>query len=212
MQANNVYSTNMTAKANTVNIRAPKGGYHHGDLRSALIETGLKLLEQGSAETLSLREIAREIGVSATAIYRHFPDKDSLLSALAAEGMSKLAREQKAAAGKAGGKEGFTEMGRAYVRFAMKNPALFRLIYSSLPAAADPDCVNPEESPGWLLRQSITELAGPNATPVQRHAAILRAWSLVHGLSMLILSGQITPKDADQLINEVVSVDSLKLK
>ena len=200
----------MNANDNTVNISSPKGGYHHGDLRVALITTGLKKLEEGSAESLSLREIAREIGVSATAIYRHFPDKDSLLSALASEGMAQLAREQKAA-GKAGGKEGFAERGRAYVRFAMNNPALFRLVFSSLPAAADPNCANPEDSPGWLLRQSITELAGPKASDAQRKAGVLRAWALVHGLAMLILSGQIAPKDIDQLINEVVSVDSLKL-
>ena len=200
----------MTANDNTVNIRSPKGGYHHGDLRVALIATGLKKLEESSAESLSLREIAREIGVSATAIYRHFPDKDSLLSALAAEGLAQLAREQKAA-GKAGGKEGFAEMGRAYVRFAIRNPALFRLIYSSLPSAADPANASPENTPGLLLRQSITELAGPGATDAQYRAALLRAWSLVHGLAMLILSGQIARKDIDQLINEVVSVDSLKL-
>ncbi|WP_373008658.1 TetR/AcrR family transcriptional regulator [Hyphomonas sp.] len=200
----------MNANDNTVNIRSPRGGYHHGDLRVALIATGLKKLEEGSAESLSLREIAREIGVSATAIYRHFPDKDSLLSALADEGLAQLAREQKVA-GKAGGKEGFTEMGRAYVRFAMNNPALFRLVYSSLPAAADPSCPNPEDSPGWLLRQSISDLAGPTASDAQRKAGVLRAWALVHGLAMLILSGQIAPKDIDQLINEVVSVDSLKL-
>jgi len=200
----------MNANDNSVNIRSPKGGYHHGDLRVALITTGLKKLEEGSAESLSLREIAREIGVSATAIYRHFPDKDSLLSALAAEGMAQLAREQKAA-GKAGGKEGFAETGRAYVRFAMNNPALFRLVFSSLPAAADPNCANPEDSPGGLLRQSISDLAGPKASDAQRKAGVLRAWALVHGLAMLILSGQIAPKDIDQLINEVVSVDSLKL-
>ena len=200
----------MNANDNTVNIRSPKGGYHHGDLRVALITTGLKKLEEGSAESLSLREIAREIGVSATAIYRHFPDKESLLSALAAEGMAQLAREQKTA-GKAGGKEGFAEMGRAYVRFAMNNPALSRLVFSSLPAAGDPNCANPEDSPGGLLRQSITELAGPKASDAQRKAGVLRAWALVHGLAMLILSGQIAPKDIDQLINEVVSVDSLKL-
>ena len=201
----------MNANGSTVNIRSPKGGYHHGDLRVALIETGLRRLEQGSAESLSLREIARDIGVSATAIYRHFPDKDSLLAALAAEGMTKLAREQKAAAGGMGGKAGFTEMGRAYVRFAIRNPALFRLIYSSLPSAADPANASPENTPGLLLRQSITELAGPGATDAQYRAALLRAWSLVHGLAMLILSGQIARKDIDQLINEVVSVDSLKL-
>ncbi|KCZ93808.1 TetR/AcrR family transcriptional regulator [Hyphomonas johnsonii] len=200
----------MTSKGNTVNINTPKGAYHHGDLRSALIETGLKRLEQGSAESLSLRDIAREIGVSATAIYRHFPDKDSLLAALAAEGLAKLAREQKAA-GMAGGKQGFAEMGRAYVRFAMRHPALFRLIYSSLPPTTDPACQNPEESPGWLLRQTVSDLAGPTASDAQRRTGVLRAWALVHGLAMLMLSGQIAAKDADKLIDEVISVDSLKL-
>lgn len=200
----------MNANDNTVNMSSAKGGYHHGDLRVALIGTGLRRLEQGSAESLSLREIARDIGVSATAIYRHFPDKDSLLAALAAEGLAKLAREQKAA-GTAGGKQGFTQMGRAYVRFAMNNPALFRLIYSSLPAAADPNCVNPDESPGWLLRQTVAQLAGPGASEAQRRTGVLRAWALVHGLAMLILSGQIAARDVDRMIDEVISVDSLKL-
>ncbi len=65
----------MTYNDNSVNIKS----YHHGDLRSALVEEGLRLLAASDAEHLSLREIARNAGVSATAVYRHFPDKEALL-------------------------------------------------------------------------------------------------------------------------------------
>ena len=68
-------------------LKSPARAYHHGDLRSALVAAGLKALEQGDAADLSLRQIAREVGVSATAVYRHFPDKQALLGALAEEGI-----------------------------------------------------------------------------------------------------------------------------
>src|SRR6476469_1040818 len=94
--------------------------YHHGDLRRALIDAGLELLESRDAEALSLREVARSVGVSATAVYRHFPDKNALLDALAAEGLGRLAAAQhKAADASGGGEAGFAATGAAYVRFAL---------------------------------------------------------------------------------------------
>ena len=81
----------MTANDNTVNIKNRTGRYHHGDLRSALIEEGMAELASKAPEDVSLREIARRAGVSATAVYRHFPDKAALLSALCEEGSRKLA-------------------------------------------------------------------------------------------------------------------------
>ena len=66
-----------------------KKTYHHGDLHAALIEAGLKLLGEREADTLGLREVARAVGVSATAVYRHFPDKGALLSAMAREGLAR---------------------------------------------------------------------------------------------------------------------------
>ena len=74
----------------------PKKAYHHGDLRSALVEAGLRLLEARTADDLSLREVARAVGVSATAVYRHFPDKGALMAALAGEGLARLAEAQHA--------------------------------------------------------------------------------------------------------------------
>ena len=100
----------MTNKDNTVNIPAAKVGnlvskkpYHHGDLHGALLEAGLRLLQTRKADDLALREVARDVGVSATAIYRHFPDKGALLSALAQEGLDRLAQAQRQATSAAGG-------------------------------------------------------------------------------------------------------------
>jgi AcrR family transcriptional regulator len=206
----NVYTGNMATNDNSVNIESAKRGYHHGDLRSALLATGMRLLEASDAEHLSLREIARETGVSATAVYRHFPDKSVLLSALAAEGMAKLGQEQ-ADAGKIGGAEGFAASGRAYVHFALANPALFRLIFSYMPSDVGIDHRAPEGSAGWMLQKGVAEVMGPAATSDNQFVGMLRAWSLVHGLSMLILDKQIDQATGVSLIDHVVSADSINL-
>jgi AcrR family transcriptional regulator len=181
-----------------------KRAYHHGDLRSALIEAGMRLIEFSDADQLSLREVAREVGVSAAAVYRHFPDKGAFLVALAAEGLDRLGAAQTQAAVDAGhGPEGFNASGRTYVRFALKHPALFRMIMSHTPAAdhfaADADDVS---SPMRLLRSSVAALAPEGATPEQHRQTALRAWSRVHGLAMLMLDGQIAAEEA--LIDSVI--------
>jgi AcrR family transcriptional regulator len=194
----------MPRDANTVNIETPKRGYHHGDLRVALIETGMRLIEFSDADQLSLRQVAREVGVSAAAVYRHFPDKDALLSALAHEGLDRLGAAQRQAAADAGyGAQGFNASGQTYVRFALKHPALFRMIMSHTPQidhfAADADDVS---SPMRWLRSSVAALAPKDATPEQLRSAALRSWSKVHGLAMLMLDGQIGADD--DLIDSVI--------
>jgi AcrR family transcriptional regulator len=190
----------MTANSNTVNIE--KRGYHHGDLRAALLVEGLRLLAERNAEDLSLREVARGVGVSATSVYRHFPDKDALMAALAQEGLTQLAQAQKAAANEAGGgNAGFAATGRAYVRFALANPALFRLIFASPGRWKDETAGEPEAM--TLLRANAAAEIG--ADPDTRAARVnaIHAWSLVHGLAMLMLDRQI-PVD-ETLIDEVIA-------
>lgn len=192
----------MSNNANSVNMKS----YHHGGLREAALEEGLKLLRVRGAEGVSLREIARNAGVSATALYRHFPDKTALLKALAGAGFTQLGAEQ-ARASKQGG---FTAVGQAYVRFALANPALFRLMFATLPAEAHPEIEGPEGSAAALLHDGIAELM-PGASRQARFAAMLRAWSLVHGLSMLILDGQVDRKTAEVMIGQIIGEDSLNL-
>ncbi|WP_026166791.1 TetR/AcrR family transcriptional regulator [Novosphingobium nitrogenifigens] len=183
----------MSDHANAVNIA--KRPYHHGDLRSALIAQGLRLLAERDAETLSLREVARAAGVSATSVYRHFPDKEALLTALAHEGLVQLGEAQKAADRAAGGGEaGFAATGRAYVHFALANPALFRLIFASPALAASDVEERRGTEAGALLQVHAAQLAAREGGEVEIHA--LRSWALVHGLAMLMLDGQIGPDEA----------------
>lgn len=163
--------------------------YHHGDLRAALLAEALRLVEQGGAEAMALREVARGVGVSATAVYRHFPDKRALLEALAAEGVRRLGEAQAAAAaGTDGLVAAFHATGRAYVRFALANPGLFRLTFTH-PGIAIPDPTN--DAAASLLHDHATALA--KGDPRRARAIALQAWALVHGLAMLMLDGRVPP-------------------
>jgi AcrR family transcriptional regulator len=178
-----------------------KKPYHYGGLRDALIAEGLRLLTERDAESLSLREIARSVGVSATSVYRHFPDKEALMTALALEGLAQLGTAQREAAEAVGGGEaGFKETGRAYVRFALANPALFRLIFASPALAPARTGGNVESEATTLLQANAARIASRDGGQADVHA--LQAWALVHGLAMLMLDGQV-PMD-DDLIERAI--------
>jgi AcrR family transcriptional regulator len=194
----------MARNGNSVNIGSSGERYHHGDLRAALIEEGLKRLKDGPAEGLSLREIARSVGVSATAVYRHFPDKASLLGALGAAGDELLAEAfTKAMAKEKNKRDAFNAMGRAYVRFALANPWLFRLMMSPESGKAQQADSRGHE----MLAREIEKLGGPKLSKAQQNIRALRAWAIVHGLAMLMLDG-LAPRD-ERIIEQVVDADEL---
>ena len=181
--------------------------YHHGDLRTALVAEGLKLVESAGAEAISLREVARAVGVSATSVYRHFPDKRALMTALAQEGVRRLDEAQRAAAagaGAGGGTDAFSAVGCAYVRFALANPGLFRLTFT-YPGidVGDPT----SDAAASLLHDHALALA--HGDERQARIVALRAWALVHGLALLMLDGRVPPSDAliDAAIGAVVIGD-----
>src|SRR5215472_2461685 len=103
-----------------------KQAYHHGDLRNALVDEGLKLLEQSGDSQFTLRDLARRVGVSPAAPYSHFEDKRALLAAVAAAGADKLtAAMQDAIRGKTDPTEEFLAIGSAYVQFSLDHPSLY---------------------------------------------------------------------------------------
>ncbi|KTE05108.1 TetR/AcrR family transcriptional regulator [Sphingopyxis sp. H115] len=182
----------MASKDNSVNIKGERakasGAYHHGDLRAAVIAAGLKRLEAGDGGELGLRALARDVGVSATALYRHFPDKEALLDALADEGLRRLGALQAQAWLKAGGGiAGFKATGTAYVRFAHDEPALFRLSFTR----QMPD--RKEGGDGGEVAYNLLRAGVGEALPGVKDpdTAALHAWSLVHGLAMLVLDRRI---------------------
>lgn len=176
--------------------------YHHGDLRTALVEAGMKALEEQDIGDISLRQLAREVGVSPTAVYRHFPDKDALMSALAQGGIEQMAAWQKAAAEASGESNAFAATGRAYVRWALANPSLFRLVFGQCREVGQ--TIFGDNDAARMLRENALATTG-NEAGAQR--LMLQAWAVVHGLAMLILDGQL-PRD-DAMIDRVIDAQTL---
>jgi AcrR family transcriptional regulator len=171
---------------------ARKEAYHHGDLRSALVELALGRVRRGGAESFSLREAARDLGVTSGAVYKHFADKDQLLAAVAAEALKLLAKRTLKATAGLKGAERLHAAGRAYIDFASAEPLLFRLAFSRYGAAGRdrrPEQIEGDAIPGAFeqLRMAANEVQ-PDGQQVDPDALAL-AWSVAHGAASLISDG-----------------------
>jgi len=193
---------------NDVNITAAVGkrkrGYHHGNLPSALVAAGLALVESRGVGALSLREVAASARVSATAVYRHFADKDALLAAIAAEGFAKLNAEFDAAVSAGGAQDPVSRLhalGSAYVRQALGHPGLFRLMFGSRQGSRARDArLNEEASRAYhTLEAAVAACIGGAANRKTISATTVAAWSMVHGYAMLCLDGQLSRYPPDLL-------------
>ncbi len=184
------------------------GRYHHGDLRSALIEEGLAQLDVKAPDAVSLREIARNVGVSATAVYRHFPDKAALLDALCGVGGERLADAfQEAMSEATDQRAAFRAMGRAYVKFALRNPSIFRLMMTQARKSDGEHnaLADATAKPFGMLSETLNALMPADASKTDRKIRRLQAWSMVHGLAMLMLDGQVPADEA--LVDQVITAN-----
>src|SRR5258706_14323437 len=119
--------------------REHKIQYHHGDLRRALVDSALELVDDEGLEALTTRALARKLEVSHAAPARHFPNRGSLLAEVAAEAFERFAQALARAAKPLPPGPAFSAMGRAYVRFALDHPGLLRLMFSpELKALTEP--------------------------------------------------------------------------
>lgn len=173
--------------------------YHHGDLRRALVDAAMELLAEGGTEALGLRELARRVGVSAAAPYRHFKDKQALIQAVAAAGFERFYTEVEGAKDGLPPDEQFAAMAEAYVRFALRYPRLYKLMFSSeLGRFEDKDLRRAADAAYASLA-----VAAAKEDPEAPGEAAIAAWAFVHGLSMLLLDGQllgVSPDSAEPLV------------
>ena len=164
-----------------------KAAYHHGDLRAALVRAAMELLEESGEADLSLRAVARRAGVSAAAPYRHYADREALVSAVAAVGYRELAQQLAAAHPSPSTPEQLASVAIAYVQFALERPALFRIMFTEPCDRDNDDRVAATAAVAQYVR-AIVERAFPEADADALATAI---WALVHGLAFLYLDGKL---------------------
>ncbi len=176
--------------------------YHHGNLRQALLEAALVILEQQGEAGLGLRDLARAVGVSPAAPYRHFDSRAALLEALAVTGFQRFVARMEAVAASQPD-DPMAAMGKTYVVFALQNANLFRLMFSPQ--------LKKDSRPGLRIAadaafDTLRHLVGGDLDKGRIRA--LAAWAKVHGLAVLLLDGQIAMRsgeDTEALVEEIIS-------
>jgi AcrR family transcriptional regulator len=169
--------------------------YHHGDLRHALVGTALRTIHKQGVHALTLRAVGKDLGVSQTALYRHFANKSALLAAVAREGFRMLRLALLAGWDQGGqGMSGFLAMGEAYVRFAVENPAHYRVMFGGgLDRTEwDPELVAEGAGAFQALVDALIELQRAELVRRDNPEQLARfIWAIVHGIAMLAIDGKL---------------------
>lgn len=186
--------------------------YHHGSLRAALVAEGLDAVEKHGPDGVSLRELARALGVSPTAPYRHFEDRRALLIAIAAEGFQELTRTyEKILAQDQPPRTKAREVNRAFLALGLKRPGLFQLMFES-------DLLSGDEAPGELrgtarapfpLLWGMVKDVRPDIDQKRAKARVVAGWSTLCGFIALKRRGllkpfMIEPLTEDELIEAIL--------
>jgi AcrR family transcriptional regulator len=177
--------------------RRKRAAYHHGDLRRALLAETARTISKEGVEGVTLRAVGKRLGVSRTALYRHFADKPALLAAVAREGFQAFSRDlSQAWTATGGGRSGFRAMGAAYVRFAIDNPSHYRVMFGAFKdlCERDPELAADANASFKVLLDAVVALQTDGllrADPPQTLAQYI--WAAVHGVAMLAIDGQLGP-------------------
>ena len=170
--------------------------YHHGDLRSALLAAAIREIESVGVEHLSLRSLAAEVGVSPSAAYHHFADKDALIAAVALQGLMMLEQSvTEAATALPADADPAARLGSAasaYIEFAVAHPHLFRLSFSG----HRPPDMDTTGAFHPFLGQLLDDIAASGSVPpALRAGADAVVWATVHGMATLVLEGYLRIED-----------------
>lgn len=178
----------------------PNKKYHHGDVPRALMEAALTSIRENGVERLSLRALARDIGISQTAPYRHFKDKTHLLVKLAAEGFYELASRKLDKKGETYSEKNLIEVGIAYVEFAREFPEQYKLMFgSSIENRRNHEELMEASHTAFACILEQVEEGVKNGFLVDKDPEILAksCWTTVHGIASLLIDGFFENVDYD---------------
>jgi AcrR family transcriptional regulator len=188
-------------------IRKPFKTYHHGDLREALIQAALQEVELGGPEAISIKALAKQLGVSQPAPYRHFADRDALLQAVTAEAFRQfnvMMREVIEAPGK-GSK--LSRFAQASLAFGLQRHGIYRLMFASRTMACAPKGSELHTAAMETLALLIESFEAP-AVGLLRERQALKIWASLHGIVMLaeqgLLTGEAGQISIEELADEIV--------
>lgn len=190
-----------------------KHDYHHGNLREALIDAGISLLDDVGWAGLSLRACAAKAGVSHAAPAHHFGNRAGLLTALAAEAFTRFSAsmmQEREAADKDADAQ-LNAAGLGYVRFATTHPGLFQLMFGAATLNKNDLALDVAQNRAYeILGEIVAPYLSPTATPMDDHGLRLAVWSSIHGYSQLLLAGKLdiigVSKDGSSHIPDLVRI------
>ena len=194
--------------------------YHHGDLKQALLEETARILREEGEAALSLRRLASNLGVSRTAPYNHFKNKEALLSAVAEEGFRRFEEAMRAARRKhknSSGKSLMRASVNAYVKFALENQAYYDLMYSSKSWRTEIKTESLATTARQTLRNEIERMQRAQERGlISRHVDVAEFgriyWGTLHGISRLTLDGVYSdPKSLKKFCNATADMLWLQL-
>lgn len=181
-----------------------KAGYHHGNLRQAVLDLAFAALEHANGRELSVRHLATQLGVSDSAVYRHFVNKDALLVALVVEGFRRLTQAQVDAFAAeisrgASARDAFRAGGLAHVKFAHAHAELFRLMYGGFAVQHrdDAELVQARHDNSEVTTQAIRRMVGATIDEQQIRAFSVGVRSFVHGFAVLWIDGHLEGGEAE---------------
>jgi AcrR family transcriptional regulator len=184
-------------------LRKPRNAYHHGDLREALVGAALREAERGGPEAISIKALAKALGVSQPAPYRHFADREALLLAVTAEAFRQFNEVLRAAMKRPSKRSKLSRIAHATLEFGLKRNGIYRLMFATRVKAGAPDGCELHQAAGDTF-ELVLQALGPPVPGFLRERHALAIWSGVHGVVMLAEPGLLTGTVARISIGELV--------
>ena len=194
--------------------RKPLNTYHHGDLRDALVQAALQEAEHGGPEAISISALAKKLGVSQPAPYKHFTDRESLLAAVAAEAFRQFTATLRESIGKPSKRSKLSRIAQATLDFGLRRNGIYRLMFASRIVACAPKGGELHSAAMETFGLLVETLEAP-AVGFLREQHALRVWAALHGVVMLaeqgLLTGQAAHITREQLLEDIMEQTKLSL-